>query len=240
MTYLQINTDSKEQYIEELFSSIAPRYDLLNTILSFNCHKSWRRFAVAKCGLSPGDSALDVAAGTLDLSIELAGAVSTTGSVVGVDFCKPMLDIGRRKIERRGIDNISAVYGNAEHLPVPSNSFTAATIGFALRNVASIENTLAEMTRAVKPGGRVVSLELAKPVWPVFREIYALYFQRILPLVGGAINKKREPYQYLPESLARFCSREELSQIMQKVGLTDIRIYNLTGGIVAVHVGVKK
>ena len=237
---MQSQDESKEKYVEQLFASIAPRYDLLNSILSFNCHKRWRAFAVRQCSLSPGDVALDVCAGTLDLAIVLSRAVGPTGRVVGVDFCRPMLEVGWRKIEKRRIGNVFLVEGNAERLPAPSGSFRAATIGFALRNVASVESTLAEMARVVKPGGRVVSLELAKPAAPVFRHLYSLYFDHILPFIGGVVNGGRGPYKYLPESLKRFCSREELSRTMQKVGLGDVRVYNLSGGAVAVHVGTKK
>ncbi len=230
----------KEQYVARLFASIAPRYDLLNSILSFNCHKRWRAFAVRQCGLHPGDRALDVCAGTLDFAVELSKAVGPSGEVVGVDFCRPMLDLGRRKLRKRGMGNILLVEGNAECLPVRSNSFAAATIGFALRNVVSVENTLAEMVRALKPGGRVGCLELAKPEGRIFARVYNLYFYHILPLVGGIINRRREPYEYLPASLTAFYSREELSQIMEKVGLADIRVHDLTGGVAAVHVGIKK
>lgn len=231
---------SKEEYIEELFASIAPRYDLLNSLLSFNRHKYWRSFAVRQCRLAPGDKALDVAAGTLDFSIELSKVVSPSGEVMAVDFCRPMLEIGRRKVENLGVGNITLIEGNAEHLPVPSNSFRAATIGFAMRNVDSVERTLAEMTRAVEPGGRVVCLELAKPQGPLFKRVYNLYFYRMLPLVGGLVNRSKEPYAYLPASLKTFHSREELSRVMTKVGLADIEVHDLTGGIVAVHVGTKK
>lgn len=230
----------KEQYIEQLFASIAPKYDLLNSILSFNCHKRWRAFAVRQCRLSPGDAALDVAAGTLEFTFELSKAVGPYGEAVGLDFCRPMLEIGRQKLEKRRIRNISLIEGDAKRLPVQSDFFHAATIGFALRNVTSVENTLAEMARVVKPGGRVVTLELAKPEGSAFGCMYNLYFYHILPLIGGIISGRKESYKYLPESLKRFHSREELSRIMQKVGLGDIKVYNLTGGTVAVYVGTKK
>lgn len=230
----------KQQHIERLFASIAPRYDLLNSLLSFNRHKCWRRFAVRQCDLWPGDTALDVCVGTGDFAIELARAVGKHGRVVGVDLCRPMLDLGLKKIRWQRIHNVCLSEGNAQTLPVPSNSFRAATIGFALRNVVNVENTLSEMVRAVEPGGRVVSLELARPRWPVFRSMYNLYFYRLLPLIGWAIHGRREPYAYLPASLATFHSREELSRIMAKVGLADVKVFDLTGGIVSVHVGVKK
>ena len=234
------NGVSKQQHVEQLFASIARRYDLLNSILSFNHHKRWRAFAVQQCRLWSGDRALDVCAGTLDFAIELSRAVGPTGKVVGIDFCRPMLDVGRRKLEKRRIRNVSLAEGNAERLPVPSNSFWAATIGFALRNVASVENTLSEMARVVEPGRRVVCLELARPNGRLFGPVYNLYFRRILPLIGGAINGNREAYEYLPESVARFYSREELSQAMENVGLADVEVYNLSGGVVAVHVGTKR
>lgn len=230
---------SKEAYVERLFASIAPRYDLLNSILSFNSHKYWRAFAVRKCELSPGDTVLDVATGTLDFAFELSRAVGDEGRVLGIDFCRPMLEIGVQKLKHRGVRNIYVAHGNAELLPVPSRSFNAATIGFALRNVASVEKTLLEMTRAVVPGGRVVSLELAVPENRVFRWFYSLYSRYFLPFIGGVVNGNREPYEYLPASVARFHSREELSQIMLKVGLRDIKVYNLTFGVVTVHVGIK-
>lgn len=230
---------SKEEYVEQLFTSIASRYDLLNSILSFNRHKWWRRFAVRKCNLIKGGKAVDIAAGTLDFSIELSKAVGESGSVTAIDFCLPMLEVGVKKLAKFGIKNISVLQGNAESLPVPADTYDAATIGFALRNVASVENTIREMARVVKPGGRVVSLELAKPEGLIFSHIYKLYFYKLLPWIGGAINGHKEPYEYLPDSLKRFCSREELTQIMRNAGLTDVQVYNLTAGIVAVHVGTK-
>jgi demethylmenaquinone methyltransferase / 2-methoxy-6-polyprenyl-1,4-benzoquinol methylase len=227
----------KEEYVEQLFASIAPRYDLLNSVLSFNLHKRWRRIAVRECRLSPGDAALDVAAGTLDLSIEMAKVGGVGGSVIAVDFCLPMLEIGRKKLDT---PNISVIGGNAERLPVPPDSFQAAIIGFGLRNVENVERTLAEMTRTVRPGGRVVSLELARPTGPLFSRIYNLYFHRLLPMIGGLVNGRTEPYAYLPASVARFHSREELAAIMEKVGLVDIKVHDLTGGVAAVHVGTKR
>ncbi len=230
----------KEEYVENLFATIAPRYDLLNSLLSFNRHKYWRAFSVRQCRLSPGDRALDVAAGTLDFAVELSKAVGQSGEVVAVDFCRPMLELGRRKIQRSNISIIDLIEGNAEHLPVPSNSFRAATIGFALRNVADVERTIAEMARAVEPGGRVICLELARPQGPVFKRIYNLYFNRILPIVGGLVSRSHESYAYLPASLRSFHTREELVGVMKKVGLADIEVHDLTGGIIAVHVGTKK
>ncbi len=229
----------KAQHIRNMFASIASRYDLLNSLLSFNRHRYWRRFAIRMCDLRPGDAALDVGVGTGDLAIELVRAVGADGWVVGVDFCRPMLEIAEGKLNRLGIVNVELIEGNAEYLPVPSNAFKAAATAFTLRNVSGIETALAEMTRAVMPGGRVVVLELARPQGPVFRRIYDAYFHRLLPLIGGVVNRKRGPYDYLPASVASFVSREELRAAMEKVGLSDVQVYDLTAGIVTVHVGTK-
>ncbi len=237
----------KDQCVRDMFASIAPRYDLLNSLLSFNMHRYWRRFAVRACELRPGDSAIDVGVGTGDLAIELARAVAAAGGrVVGVDFCRPMLDIAAEKLARRGIGCVRLLEGNAEALPVPSDSFQAATTGFTLRNVSNIESALAEMARVVAPGGRVVVLELARPQGPVFRRIYDAYFHRVLPRIGGVVSgasSSRDrgggPYDYLPASVASFASREELKAAMEKVGLSDVRVHDLTAGIVTVHTGIK-
>lgn len=192
-----------------------------------------------QCGLRIGGKALDVAAGTLDLALAMSDAVGSSGEVVAVDFCRPMLDIGAKKLARSGKTNVTLVEANAQHMPLPSNAFDAAGIAFGLRNMADVEAVLAEMARVVRPGGRVVCLELAKPRGPIFRQLYNLYFHSMLPLIGGMVNRRRGPYDYLPASVQSFCSREELAALMAKVGLTDIQVHDLTCGVAAVHVGTK-
>jgi demethylmenaquinone methyltransferase/2-methoxy-6-polyprenyl-1,4-benzoquinol methylase len=226
----------KARYVHGMFSSIAHRYDLLNTLLSLNRDKYWRRFAVEHSGLASGESAIDVATGTGELAIELAKAVGPNGKVVGVDFCREMLDIAEEKCKGRCIE---LAEGNAQELPCPDGTFDLATIGFALRNVESVEKTLKEMVRVVKPGGKVISLEFSQPDNRLFRRIYYMYFFKILPMAGGLISRNKEAYSYLPSSVARFPGKTELKEIMEKAGLEDIEIYSLTRGIVAVHVGVK-
>lgn len=230
---------SKEQYIESLFDSIAPKYDLLNSILSFGLHKRWRVFTARLCGLSEGDRALDVCAGTMDLAIEIAKVVGKTGSVMAVDFSRSMLDVGQRKLKELEIGNIVSVEARAESLPFCSESFRAATIGFGLRNVSSVDDTLAEMARVVKRGGRVLVLEFARPKRLLFKYPYLLYLRTLVPLIGWLVHGQKDPYNYLPESICRFNSRQELAMMMKKVGLEDVRIYDLAGGAVAIHVGTK-
>lgn len=220
-----------------MFGRIAPGYDRFNSLLSFGQHHRWRRFAARQCRFPPGGLALDVAVGTADFALEVIG---TTGRAVGVDPCEPMMRWGRGKLrERSAEERVLLVAGEAEHLPVASDRFDCATIGFALRNVTDIDQTFAEMTRAIRPGGRVVALEIAKPRIPGFATMFFLYFYRLSPLLARLFGGDAEAYQYLPNSLKIFKSREELAESMRRAGLAEVRWYDLSGGSVAVHVGTK-
>ncbi|MBA4495604.1 demethylmenaquinone methyltransferase [Paenactinomyces guangxiensis] len=232
--------ETKAKFVHSVFESIAKDYDRMNTLLSFRRHKAWRRFAMKKMNVQPGDTAIDVCCGTCDWTIALAGA-SETGKVVGLDFSQNMLAVGKDKIRASQLNNqIELVQGNAMELPFPDNTFDHATIGFALRNVPDFVHVLREMKRVVKPGGQVVSLELSKPAWPVFRYIYYVYFQRLLPWLGKLFADRYEQYRWLPESLVTFPDYKELARIMnEKAGLVDVQVYPLTGGITALHIGRK-
>ena len=229
----------KEKYVHSVFAAIAHRYDVLNTTLSFNQDKYWRRFAVEQAALPAGGKALDVCCGTAMLSLELARRAENA-TITGMDFCEEMLTIGRKNIaaSEHG-EKIQLVQGNAMALPFADNTFDCATIGFALRNVPDIKQTIAEMRRVVKPGGRVVSLELAKPSAPVFKQLYYLYFEQILPLLGKLGVGIDGPYRWLPESLKCFPHQSVICDYFTEVGLKQACYHELTGGIVAVHVGVK-
>ncbi|MBW3623955.1 MAG: bifunctional demethylmenaquinone methyltransferase/2-methoxy-6-polyprenyl-1,4-benzoquinol methylase UbiE [Armatimonadetes bacterium] len=225
----------KARYVQRLFTAVAPTYDLLNTVLSFGLHKWWRKVATDECRLNPGDRGLDVAAGTGDFVLEMLRRVGPTGYVAGADFCMPMLKIGVKKLKGRA----DLLQGDALALPFPDDAFHATTMGFALRNVGDIQQTLNEMTRVVQPGGRVVQLELSRPTHPLFRPFYYFYFQRLLPFVGRMIHGKQENYAYLPASLKEFPPREEIAAMMRKAGLTDVIVKDLTFGIVAIYAGTK-
>jgi len=238
MVHIPDRYSSKEEYVHDIFSSIAHRYDLLNTTLSFNRDKYWRRFAVSRCGLKPGGKGLDVCCGTGMLAIELARAVGVEGEVVGLDFCRNMLDRAVTNIAKTPFKSmISLLQGNAVDLPFEDNSFDCATIGFALRNVPDIEKTIREMARVVRPGGRVVSLELSKPNAPVFKQAYYLYFDHIVPILGKLGIGMEGPYSYLPESLKVFPHQSEIKKIFEREGLFNTSYHELTGGIVTVHEG---
>ena len=233
--------DSKEQFVHQVFESIARDYDRMNSILSLYMHKAWRRFAMKKMQVQKGDSALDVCCGTCDWTIALAQA-SQTGAIVGLDFSQNMLQVGEEKVKRQKLDQqIELVHGNAMNLPFPDHTFDHVTIGFALRNVPDLYQVLREMKRVVKPGGQVVSLELSKPTWPIFRNIYQLYFQRILPLLGKWIANRYQQYQWLPKSLEDFPNYQQLRKIMlEEIGFAEVEVYPLTGAIAALHIARKE
>ncbi|SHL03463.1 demethylmenaquinone methyltransferase [Alicyclobacillus tolerans] len=232
---------SKADYVHEVFSQIADRYDFMNSVLSFQQHHLWRRFTMKKLKIQPGAQVLDVAAGTGAWTFSLAEAVGPKGKVIGLDFCKEMLDVGRERKIKMGqrANHIEFIEGDAMQLPFLDNSFDAVTIGFALRNVPDIHQCLREMRRVVKPGGHVVSLELSKPESTYFRKLYYFYFYNILPKIGYLAVGKKAPYAWLPESLTNFPNRLELEHIFHEVGLVNVKSYALTGGIAALHMGEK-
>lgn len=233
-------TKPKEQYVHSVFEKIAGKYDIMNDILSFRRHKAWRRFAMNKMGVRCGDTSVDLCCGTCDWTISLAEK-SGTGSVVGLDFSESMLEVGRKKVSEHGLsDRVSLVQGNAMKLPFGNNSFDYATIGFGLRNVPDPVQVLREMQRVVKPGGMVVCLELSKPTVQPFKGIYYFYLTRLLPMMGRLFAKSYQQYKWLPESLALFPDRKALEQIFRDTGLQSVESYPLTGGIAALHIGIKE
>jgi demethylmenaquinone methyltransferase / 2-methoxy-6-polyprenyl-1,4-benzoquinol methylase len=234
-----LKATSKEQHVHNVFESIASKYDFMNDLLSFRRHKAWRRFTMRKMGVEAGQTAIDLCCGTCDWTIALAEA-SKSGEVVGLDFSSNMLEIGRQKVERIGLqDRIRLVHGNAMQLPFDDNQFDYATIGFGLRNVPDLDKVLAEMTRVVKPGGKVVCLELSKPENEPFRSVYYFYFERILPFLGKLFAKRYEQYKWLPESLVSFPGIRQLADRFSAAGLENVQAYPLTLGIAALHIGTK-
>lgn len=230
-------TGDKAEYVRQMFAGIADRYDLLNSVLSFSRHKSWRRYAVRLSRLKPGDSALDVCTGTGDFAIDLYRAAGPNGTVTGCDFCIPMVRLGQNKVRRKGA-KIGMMVADALKLPYRSNRFDCATVGFGIRNVADARQALAEMARVVRPGGRVVCLEFNQPKSRLLRGPVHFYESRILPRIGALLSRS-EAYSYLPKSILAFHTREELAAIMESVGLQDIQVHDLNFGVVCIHVGVK-
>lgn len=232
-------SEPKEQFVHSVFESIAPKYDMMNNIISFRRHKAWRKFTMAKMNMSPEDTAIDLCCGTCDWTISMAQ--TSNGHITGLDFSENMLQLGSRKVNELGLENrITLVQGNAMALPFEDNTFHYATIGFGLRNVPDLHQVLREMQRVVKPGGMVVCLELSKPTWQPFKGIYYFYFKKVLPLLGKLFAKRYEQYKWLPDSLSAFPGREELAQIFRDIGLKKVEAYPLTGGVVALHIGTKE
>ena len=230
---------SKQEYVHEVFSIIANKYDFLNSLLSFNQDKYWRTFAIEQARLSPGDVTLDVASGTGMMALEQA-RVMGTGHIIGLDFCHNMLQKAQKNIAKTPYASmIELVQGNAMELPFADNTFQAVTIGFGLRNMSDYRQAIAEMVRVVRPGGRVVSLDLAKPNLPIFKQLYYFYFESVLPVLGKIGVGVDGPYRWLPESLKSYPNQRVICEYFAQAGLRDTVCYELTGGIVAVHVGTK-
>jgi len=226
----------KGEYVRRIFSEIAPRYDFLNHFLSFNIDRGWRRAAIAALGVerSPAGRYLDLCAGTLDVSAMLAGTKSFRGSVFALDFAEPMLRAGKGKIGGRRIDPVAA---DALQIPLGSSSMDGAIVAFGIRNVANLDAGLREVHRVLVPGGRFVILEFSTPPSPLINAGYQLYFQRVLPIVGGMVSGHRTAYRYLPRSVENFPVREELGRRMTEAGFRNVRWRPLTLGVVAIHSG---
>lgn len=217
--------------VRAMFDRITPAYDRMNRVMSLGMDGSWRALAVRASGVALGDAALDVCCGTGDLAIELLDAVSTRGRVVGLDFSQAMLDAARRKSSQ-----VEWVRGDALALPFADGEFAAATIGFGMRNLADPLRGFSELGRVVRPGGRVVCLELTEP--PAWAAPFArLWTDRAVPLLGRLIARETDAYRYLPASVHRFPAADELAAVMGRAGLRRVRFRRLSGGAVAVHVG---
>lgn len=232
-----LDPSSKAARVRSMFAEIAPTYDFLNHALSLNIDKRWRRLVIKRVAdrlRRPGAIALDLCCGTAELSLELAGLAPT----FGVDFCHPMLQIGIKKVRRAALP-IDLIEGDALNVPFADSMFDVVTVGFGLRNVDDPESGLREIYRLLKPGGHCVVLEFSHPQLPVFRNLFQFYFTRLLPRIGRAVSGSSFAYQYLPDSVRLFPGQKELAALMQAVGFSDVRYYNLFGGVASLHLGDK-
>lgn len=245
MAYRHPSVDEKEAYVQALFDQIAEQYDRINQVMSAGQWRRWHRVFAQHTGLRPGMRSLDVACGTGDLAMLTAAQVGPTGRVVGVDFAEQMLAVGRRRVAASPFAGlIDLRSGNAMALDLPDGSFDCATIGWALRNVKDIGQVLREMHRVLKPGGRAVALEAARPANPLVRAGFFLYWKAGIPLIDWLVLRARRqavvrPYTYLSRSLDTFPSPVALAGLFQAAGFRDTGYVPLNLGTVCIHFGAK-
>lgn len=226
-----------EPQVQSMFNRIARRYDLMNAVMTAGLHERWRRRAVDSAAVTAGDTVLDLATGTGDMALELARRVGPDGKIVGADFADEMLVIAREKLAKKH-PNLPVTFepGNAMALTYGDNTFDALTVGFGVRNFADLDQGLAEMVRVVRPGGRVVILEIATPTRPPLSWFYSLWFDHLVPFFGRFADKN-SAYTYLPRSVARFVTPAELAAKLQDAGTTEVHFVKLAGGIITIHRG---
>jgi demethylmenaquinone methyltransferase / 2-methoxy-6-polyprenyl-1,4-benzoquinol methylase len=230
------------RWVRDMFGRVAGRYDLLNHLLSFNLDKRWRARAVERVSSIleiPGARVLDLCCGTGDLLLALAAKLDSrrgSGTVLGSDFCHPMLVEAKRKIARRAIPLFEA---DALALPMRDGSLDLITVAFGFRNLANYEKGLEELLRVLKPGGVAAILEFSQPTNRAFAAVYGFFSARVLPWVGGLISGSRDAYSYLPESIRKFPGAEDLASAMRRSGFTRVEFERMTGGAVALHLGWK-
>ncbi|MGH8274096.1 MAG: bifunctional demethylmenaquinone methyltransferase/2-methoxy-6-polyprenyl-1,4-benzoquinol methylase UbiE [Gammaproteobacteria bacterium] len=237
--YSKVAPAEKTRRVRSVFASVAPRYDLMNDLMSMGLHRLWKRFALARTGLRPGMRALDLAGGTGDLARGLARQVGKTGEVTLADINPAMLECGRERLLDAGFaGRIRFALANAEALPFADNHYDCLTIAFGLRNVTDKARALAEMRRVLAPGGRALVLEFSRPHAPL-RRPYDAYSFKVLPRLGRWVAHDEESYRYLAESIRRHPDQDALKAMMEAAGFERVRYYNLAGGIVALHIGWK-
>lgn len=238
--YQQIPTQEKEKHVADVFHSVAAKYDLMNDLMSFGVHRMWKAFTIQYSGVRAGNRVLDIAGGTGDLALKFSRLVGDQGQVVLADINDSMLKVGRDKLLDKGASlNTRFVQANAEALPFPDNYFDCITIAFGLRNVTDKDKALKSMARVLKPGGRLLVLEFSKPVNPLMSKAYDTYSFSLLPMMGKLVVDDADSYRYLAESIRMHPDQETLKSMMENAGLVQCQFHNMTGGVVALHKGIK-
>ncbi|MFT0211375.1 bifunctional demethylmenaquinone methyltransferase/2-methoxy-6-polyprenyl-1,4-benzoquinol methylase UbiE [Pseudomonas sp. F1_0610] len=238
--YKTVSENEKAHKVAEVFHSVASRYDLMNDVLSGGMHRLWKRFTIETSGARKGNKVLDIAGGTGDLTRKFSAIVGSEGEVVLADINDSMLKVGRDKLMDKGVvNNVRFVQADAEKLPFPDNYFDIVTISFGLRNVTHKDAAIRSMLRVLKPGGRLLILEFSKPTNSFFSKVYDAYSFSFLPVAGRLITNDAESYRYLAESIRMHPDQETLKGMMEEAGFVQTKYHNMTGGIVALHRGVK-
>jgi demethylmenaquinone methyltransferase/2-methoxy-6-polyprenyl-1,4-benzoquinol methylase len=238
--YRQVSAAAKGQLVHQHFDTVARKYDLMNTLLSFGLHHLWKRAAVRLMELKPGDRVLDVCGGTADLALRAARAVGRAGRVIVYDINWAMMAAGRPKVAASALaPRLAYIQGDAERLSCPDACFDAAMVGFGIRNLTRPEVGFQEMFRVLKPGGTMMCLEFSRPKTAWFRRLYDLYSFYVMPAAGKIMVGSWDAYAYLPESIRMFSQPEELSAVLTGIGFTRVRYRRLTDGIAVIYLGVK-
>jgi demethylmenaquinone methyltransferase/2-methoxy-6-polyprenyl-1,4-benzoquinol methylase len=238
--YQQVPVEEKAGRVAGVFHSVAARYDLMNDLMSGGVHRLWKRFTIEMSGVRPGQRVLDIAGGTGDLAAKFSRLVGESGQVVLADINESMLRVGRDRLLDEGIAaNLDFAQADAQQLPFPDNCFDCITIAFGLRNVTDKDRALADMLRILKPGGRLLVLEFSKPANPLLEKAYDVYSFQVLPRLGRAVAGDDASYRYLAESIRMHPDQETLKGMMAEAGFANCQYFNLTGGIVALHKGIK-
>jgi demethylmenaquinone methyltransferase/2-methoxy-6-polyprenyl-1,4-benzoquinol methylase len=238
--FTEIPTQEKAHRVAEVFHSVANQYDLMNDVMSFGLHRLWKKFTIAKSSIHSGQSVLDIAGGTGDLAAQFAKKVGKKGCVVLADINEKMLQQGRERLLNQGIvGNVVFVQADAEHLPFPSDYFDCISIAFGLRNVTDKTAALHSMYRVLKPGGKLLVLEFSKPTQPLLNSLYDAYSFKLIPKLGAWIANDEKSYQYLVESIRMHPDQMALKNLLEECAFEDVEYHNLTGGIVALHIGFK-
>ena len=238
--YERVKTAEKAGRVREVFDSVAAQYDLMNDLMSGGLHRLWKRFTIELSAVRSGQTVLDIAGGTGDLAAKFSKLVGADGKVILADINAAMLSVGRdRLIDKGALSNIDVVQADAQYLPFEDNSIDCITIAFGLRNVTDKAKALRSMHRVLKPGGRVLVLEFSKPRSPLLSKVYDAYSFSALPAMGKLITDDADSYRYLAESIRKHPDQESLLEMVEDAGFVDCRYHNMTGGIVAVHRGIK-
>ena len=238
--YEQVAVEEKAGRVANVFHSVAARYDLMNDLMSGGVHRLWKRFTIELAAVRPGQTILDIAGGTGDLSYAFAKKVGPDGLVVLADINESMLNVGRDRLTDRGIaGNLQYAQADAQYLPFPDNTFDCITIAFGLRNVTDKDLALRSMLRVLKPGGRLLVLEFSKPQNPLLEKAYDTYSFKLLPFMGKVVANDADSYRYLAESIRMHPDQETLKGMMDTAGFVNTEYHNMTGGVVALHKGIK-
>lgn len=235
-----MNEKAKEEKVHEVFENISTNYDTMNSVISFQQHKQWRKNVMKRMHIQQGMNTLDLCCGTGDWAFALSKEVGETGDVIGLDFSENMLKVAMKRQESNAGEPVSFIHGNAMELPFKDNSFDVVTIGFGLRNVPNYMHVLKEMFRVLKPGGIAVCLETSQPTLIGYRQLYYFYFKFIMPLLGRIFAKSYKEYAWLHESAKNFPNKQILKQMFEQAGFENVEIKSFAGGAAAMHLGHKQ